>query len=381
MLGASADSAAQGPHLPKAVNAPGTWSDEEGPAGRLAALGIGMRTKTSGLTGKRQSLELFGVSATDGRAVWIDLPRVDMETRELVSWFALSPDGRWIGWARVETTDPNTVDETTVLLGWAVMNTTTRKVRNLAAPTRGPLQGTMADVGFSGDSRYFQASYEAADGPPTRGHRFVAWDVTSGTPTVLEKPGHYWLPNPGSAPSGIVWTRGREVYRQDPVSGQRVSYSLRGSVGTASWSPHDTSFAYIGQPSDSDGEHRVLHAGRSPEEARGHALPLDVEPDELLGWRDDRHVVVGHFRRYVHVVDIVTGEAVRVDLAGYGTTFNAPLLATDLWQSPLGTPVEPSGRSDPRRPFRWAGGALVALLAAYVLIRRLRTRRSDHARG
>jgi hypothetical protein len=356
------------------VNAPGAWSDDEGPTGRLAALGIAIRTKTTGVTGKRQSPELFGVSATDGRATWIDLPRVDMETRELTDWFALSPDGRWIGWARVETARPNTADETSVLLGWAVMNTQTRKVRNLAAPTRGQLEATMSDVGFSGDSHYFQASYETADGPPTRGHRFVAWDVTSGTSTVLEEPGHYWLPNPGSAPTGIVWARGREVYREDPVSGRRSSYVLSGSVVTASWSPRERSFAYISQPADLKGGHWVLHAGRSPEEARDRALPLKVEPGELLGWRDEQHVVVGHFRSNVHVVDILTGEAVRVDLAGYGKIFNEPLLAADLWQKPLGDTVEPSGKTDPRRPFRWAGGAVVVLLAAYVLLRRPRTR-------
>ncbi len=362
------------PHLPKAVNAPGTWSDEEGPTGRLAALGVAMRTRTAGLTGKRRSPELFGVSATDGRATWIDLPRVDMETRELTDWFALSADGRWLGWARVKTTDPNTIDETTVLLGWAVMDTQTRKVRNLAAPTGGQLKGALSDLVFSGDSSHLLASYDTAGGPRTKGHRFVAWDVTTGNSTVLEEPGHYWLPNSGSAPDGIVWARGNEVYRQDPVSGKRTSYALSGSVVTASWSPSDTSFAYISQPADLKGGPWVLHAGRSIEEARNHEVAIEVDPGELLGWRDDRHVVVGHFRSNVHVVDIVTGEAVKVDLAGDGEIFNSPLLATDLWQSPLGSAVAPSGTADPRRPFRWAGGAIVALLAGIVILRARRRR-------
>src|SRR4051812_7082062 len=67
IAGADTDSGAVlAPHLPKVVNAPGYWSDGHGPTGRLAALGFALRAKTSGLTGKRESAQLFGVSARDG---------------------------------------------------------------------------------------------------------------------------------------------------------------------------------------------------------------------------------------------------------------------------------------------------------------------------
>ncbi|KQV74954.1 hypothetical protein ASC61_08060 [Aeromicrobium sp. Root344] len=364
------------PHLPKTVNAPGTWSDDEASTGRLAAIGVAMRTRPSGLNGKRESPELFGVSATDGRSRWVELPGVGRDVLGLSTWMALSPDGRWLAWARVETTNADSIDETTELLGWAVMSTMNRKVRNLDAPAGGRIRGTLADLVFSGDSRHLLASYESADAPRTKGHEFVAWDVTDGTPTVLEKPGHYWLPNPGSAPDALVWARGRTVYRQDPVSGKRASYALSGNVVTASWSPNDTSFAYISQPADLGGGQWVLHAGRSVEEARHHRVPLDVDPEELLGWRDDRHVVVGHFRRNVQVVDVVTGTVVTIDMAGRGKIFNAPLLATDLWQRPLGSVAKPSGTSDPRGPLRWAGGAIAVLLGGFLLLRLRRAPRS-----
>jgi hypothetical protein len=51
-------------HLPTVVNTPGTWSDDEGPTGPLAALGLAIRTEPEGLTGERQQLQ---VSAGAGR--------------------------------------------------------------------------------------------------------------------------------------------------------------------------------------------------------------------------------------------------------------------------------------------------------------------------
>ena len=44
---------------------------------------------------------------------------VDMEDVGLAGWFALSPDGRWIGWARPEA--PNMPDESPNPVGWAGM--------------------------------------------------------------------------------------------------------------------------------------------------------------------------------------------------------------------------------------------------------------------
>lgn len=358
-------------HLPKVVNTPGTWSGREGPDGPLAALGLGLRTEPEGLTGVREHLQLFGVSAVDGRAAWIHLPAVDVDDEALVGWFALSPDGRWIGWSRHQK--GRSPGATGPLVGWSVMDTMTRKVRRLADTAHPVLRETAADLGFSGDSRYLLTSYETPAAPRTRGHRFVAWNVQDGTPTVLERPGHYWLPELGSAPSGVVWSRGRTVYRDDPASGERSSYSLPKAVITASWAPNDRAFAYIGRPVGRPSGPWRLYAGKSLAHARDHAPLRGVDSGQLLGWRDNRHVVVGHFRSTVEVVDVVTGQAVELDLAGQGDPLNEPLLAADLWRNPLVAPVAPEGTSDPRRPYRWGGGALAALAGALVLRRKRRS--------
>lgn len=363
-------------HLPRVVNAPGTWSNDEGPKGPLAAIALSTRTRPKGLTGKREQFQLFGVSAVDGRSAWIHVPEVDVEDRNLVGWYALSPNGRWIGWSRERA--PRGPGGNVQLLGWSVMDTATGKVRRLADPTHRRLRETVADIAFSADSRYLLTSYETPRAPRTRGHQFVAWDVHDGTPTVLEKPGHYWLPNLGSAPTGIVWARQGTVYRQDLTTGQRSSYAVPQSVVDASWAPDDTAFAYIGKPRHRNRAPWRLYAGRTLAEARHHALPLDFDPGQLLGWRDDRHVVVGHFRSTVRVIDVVTSNVDTIDMTGYGKVLNAPLLAADLWRYPLATPAEPAGTTDPRTPALWAGGALLAVLALIVGGRRLRRRR-EHA--
>lgn len=365
-------------HLPTAVNAPGAWSDDEGPDGPLAALGVAMRSQPQGLTGQRQRLSLFGVSAVDGRSTWIDLPGVGLEDRALLGWFALSPNGRWIGWSRLGQPQRN---DPTPLLGWAVMDTRTRQVRDLAPPAQ-QLREAGADVVFSGDSRYLTTSYDTRSAPPTRGHRFVAWDVRDGTRTVLEAPGHYWLPDPGSSSTGVVWSRLHTVFRANVSTGARSSYALPRSVVAASWAPDDTAFAYIGKPSGSRASWR-LYAGRTLAQAREHSLPLAASPGQLLGWRDSRHVVVGHFRRTVEVVDVVTGHVVEHDLAGSGEPLNPPLLAADLWRNPLVAAVRPSGTTDPRRPWWWGGGAALVLLSAGVVLRpasRMRKVRRDAGR-
>jgi hypothetical protein len=367
-----ADSPSEALHLPTVVNAPGTWSDDEGPDGPLAALGIAMRTRPEGLTGERQQLQLFGVSAVDGRSAWVDLPGVHEEDEALVGWFALSPDGRWIGWARHE--DDARSGMTGPLRGWAVMDTTTGKVRNLADPTSSRLRETASDLAFSGDSRYLLTSYEKSRAPRKSGHQFVAWDVQDGTATVLEEPGHYWLPNLGSAPTGVVWARGTTVFREDPGTGAASTYSLPRSVVTASWAPDDTAFAYIGWPARQFRGPWRLYAGRTPAEARDRALRLPNQPGQLLGWSDSRHVVVGYYRTTAQVVDVLTGAVVKIPMAGQGTNFNAPLLAADLWQNELAPPADPAGTRDPRRPWRWGGGALLLLLAGAFAVRRRRTR-------
>lgn len=357
--------------LPEVVNAPGAWSDDEGVPGPLAAVGLADRTRPVGLADRRESLEMFGVSAGDGTSAWIELPGTDVEDLDLADGFALSPDGRWLAWTR--RAPGSGLFDGLSLRGWAVMDTTTGRVRELTDPGAPRLRETASELAFSGDSGYLLTSHERPGAPQRRGHRFVAWDVRTGRPTTIEEPGHHWLPSLGSAPSGVVWSRERRVHRQDPATGVRTTSVLPRDVLTASWGPDDRAFAYVGR-----GERRhapwLLYAGPSVEEARLRPLPTDVRAGELLGWVDERHVVVGHWRTSVHVVDVVTGAVLERSLRGYGPQLNAPHLAADLWQQPLGPAPAPVATTDPRGPVRWGGGAALAAFGGVVLLRRRRAR-------
>ncbi|GGO69221.1 hypothetical protein [Nocardioides deserti] len=359
-------------HLPEQVRPPGTWSDAENPAGPLAAVGLFLRTEPEGLFGERTPLEVFGVSAVDGRAGWIDLPGVTVESQGLVGWFALSPNGRWIGWTRHD--EPRRPGAQAPQAGWSVLDTTTGEVRELADPrARRVVDAT--DLAFSGDSRYLLTSYETRSGGGDRRHRFVAVDVRTGERTVVEGPGEKWVPSFGTAPSDVVWSRGRKVHRLDPLTGERRTSAFPQSVVVASWGPDDRAFAYVGRRAGPDEPGRWrLYAGRSVAEARDRALPLGTQPGQILGWRDARHVVVGHWRTTVRVVDVVTGETETVDLDGGAAKYNAPLLAGDLWQNPLVPAVDQPGGSDPRRPYL-VGGAAVGAVAVVGLLWTRRRRR------
>lgn len=360
--GAAAESAndTAEPRLPTVVNAPGTWSDDVNRRGPVAAIGLALRTTPVGLSDERQTFTYFATSALDGRSSWLDLPGFDLERSGMVGGVAVSPDGRWLGWVRTAKGQ--------AIKGWSIRDTTTGKVRNLDVEEHPRVRSTMADLAFSGDSKYLLTSYElrgtSKDG--RRNHQFVAWSVDDGAAVTLEEPGFYWLPNLGHADRGVVWSRNKKVFRADPATGQRDEATLPRSVMMASWAPDDAAFAYIGRdkPKKKGGpadEH--LYVGRTPATAARVVDLQDTSPiGGMLAWRDPTHVVVGNYRRDAYVVDITDGSVETLDLGGSGEQINDPLLATDLWTKPLREPVAPTETNDPRRLGRWVGLVLFVFL-------------------
>lgn len=387
VLAAPSAEADEGPRLPEVVNAPGTWSDGVELEGPIAAVGIATRTTPVGLLDDRERLSYFMTSAVDGRSTWLELPGLSLDSWGFVGGVAVSPDGRWLGWVRVtegagppkRTAGIMAGSGTGTIAGWSVVDTTTGVVRELRVPGHRRVRPTLADLAFSGDSRYLLTSFETPDQPRrgTRGHQFVAWDVADGTPTVLEEPGMYWLPSLGSAEHGVVWSRKGEVFRADPATGERATTTLPHTVLMASWAPGDAAFAYIGRDDRASGRgsgDETLYVGPTPATAdRAIDLPDTSSIGEFLAWRDADHVVVGDYRSGVYVVDVRDGSFESLDLAGSGDQVNSPVLATGLWSEPLGEAAAPTGATDPRQPWRRAGlvaGLLVLAGAGAALWRR-----------
>lgn len=375
-LGGVTHGAAAGPtdgtaewHLPTAINAPGAWSTDEYRSGPIAALGLATRFIPEGLLDKREQLSTFATSAVDGSSAWLDLPGYSLEHAGLVGGVAVSPDGRWLGWVRASKGQ--------AIKGWSIQDTTTGDVRHLDVEGHSRVRPAMSELAFSGDSRYLLTSYETPDSPKRglRNHEFVAWNVTDGAPTILEDPGFYWLPNLGHAEDGVVWSRNLEVFRADPESGRSSVTTLPRTVLMASWAPDDAAFAYIGRDDHKKGQpegDERLYVGETAQSAQRVVDLPDTSPiGEALAWRDETHVVVGNYRHDMYVVDITDGSYDTLDLAGSGEQVNTPQFATALWAKPLRPPVAPTGTTDPRRPWLWAGSfILVALLGVGALLLR-----------
>lgn len=357
------------------MNAPGAWSDDVNSAGPVAAVGLAERVIPVGIRDTREELSHFATSALDGRSSWVDLPGFDLESSPLVAGVALSPDGRWLGWVR--TTKGERIK------GWSVKDTVTGTVRTLEVEGHDRVRPAMSELAFSGDSRHLLTGFEIPGQTKGEGasHRFVAWSVDDGTPTVLEDTADHSFPNLGHAAAGVVWSRGRELFRHDPQTGRRSKVTLPRDVLMASWAPGDAAFAYIGMDDRKKGApaQERLYVGTSPASARRVVdLPETSPLGEALSWRDSTHVVVGNYRRDMYVVDLADGSWETIDMAGSGEQVNTPLLATGLWAEPLRPPAAPSGTSDPRRPWRWAGLVLfVALLGGGALLLRRADRTAE----
>lgn len=337
------------PRLPTAVNAPGAWSDDVNRPGPVAAVGVAQRRIPVGLVGERAELTAFSTSALDGRSTWLRLPGLNPRASGGTDSLAVSPDGRWIGWLRTTSRE--------AVAGWSIRDMTTGAVRHLEVEGRARPRHPMSELAFSGDSRHLLTSVDAS--------RLVAWDVHDGEPVVVEESGQRSLPLLGHADRGVVWSRGNEVHRLDPRTGDRRTVTLPRDALRASWGPRDRGFAYIGTESTAsatEAPQEHLLVGASPAAARRVVDLPDTSPiGESLAWRDPTHVVVGNYRGAVYEVDVTDGSHVTIDLLGSGDQLNPPRLATGLFAASLRPPAAPTGASDPRWP--WRGMGVVLLLA------------------
>jgi len=350
-------------HLPITVHAPNEWSEgtaRSGPPGRLAVVSLADRAERSGLTGKVTSLSAFGVSAADGSAHFLDLKGLrsqDLGGQCLV----LSPDGTEVGYCRWSGKK---------LLGWAVYDTVSGRTTMLADPDNAEIVGSdFSDLVFSGDSRYLETNYSRAGSDDSKDHDFVVWDVETGRPTTVEKAGHYYFPEIGSGPSGIVWSRHRATYRTDPASGTTTRVDTAPyEVIQASYGPGGRSLAMITFGPTKKAEWRVY--------AGGHRVAGIENVMSIIGWRDTNHVVVVSTpsTNLASFVDVRTGK-VTGTVRLHANALMTPSYASDLWANALVPGKASPAAPDPRRDVVWAGVGVGAVVLGAVGLLVLRRRR------
>jgi len=351
-------------HIPRTVHAPSPWAKstaQTGAPGRLAAISLANRTTRRGLTGKHTALAAFGISAATGRSVFLGLKGTTASDLGN-GGMALSPDGTKVGYYRFSHGK---------IRGWAVYDTVTGRTRMLTDPDNPVIHGALgAELAFSGDSRYLETNYSRSGSDGDRAHDFVVWDVDTGKPTTIEKAGHYYFPELGSGPSGVVWSRGRSIHITDPAAGD---------TATPPKAPYEVIQAAYGP----DGRATLLITFGPTEKAPwrvyadGRRVAGAKNPDSVIGWADADHAVVRSMpSRVVRYVDVRNGK-VTDTVRLHGPAAMAPSYAADLWANSLVAGSASPRVDDPRPDLVWygvgaAGGLVVLAGAGLVVMRRRR---------
>jgi len=362
--------------IPRVVLPPDPWSEPTATPGPLTAVSVALRSEPVGLTETRDPLQLFGISAVDGVARFLDVPGLQININS--DTVAISPDGtrvamfRWVG------------EEGAAIRGWDVLDTTTGELTTLRVADQPEIVAGVFgyQIAFTGDGRYLLTSFSLDGSDKDRAKSFVAWDVATGERYVAEGPGRRWAPGVASGPNGVVWTRGRDVLTIDPVTGDRSEISVPQQLVDASFSPDGETLAYIGDAGDRP-------SSRAPwqfhvREADGVIRTVDVgiEPGQILGWQDATHVVVSqNGPRQARVVDVVSGDWERLVLQQEAGALMFPSrYATDLFARDTVGPAEQPDSGDPRpwmhQEVQWIGIGLLlgGVLQIWLVIRRRRAR-------
>lgn len=374
-------------HLPDRILQPDPWSEgtaEAGEIGPLAMISESKRTYTRGWFDEVDGFQIYGVSAVDGTARFLDLP-VDEEAGEGQPYTdystALSPDGRWVAY-EVRLEDVESDGAGSRLTGYRLYDTVTGETADLTDPERPQFWSSGDYIRFTADSRYLLTSY-VFDGPATseNGNALVAWEVETGERTVLKEPDPDALWHViGTAPRGLLLADGFEVRHVDPASGEVDRFSLPKAVVDPSIGPDGKAFAYVGDPMPGKtggitSNRWRLYAGPDRDHLRKIALPgRGKYVGAVLGWRDVRHVIVGDWHDDFAEVDVVTGEVRTFQIPG---AHGGPSTkANDLWANDLVPAVEPPDAGDPRTPWKVAIGIGVGLGVVGLVVLRRRRRRA-----
>jgi hypothetical protein len=353
--------------IPRVVRPPDPWSEPTRTPGPLAALSAEMHRTPDGLTGSRDRMTLFGVSAVDGVSRFLDLPGrlVNVDPGSV----AVSADGTQVAMTR---------DRGRTQVGWDVLDTVSGEVTELRLPGDAPVRsGWGYEIRFTADGGHLVTNFSLDGERGDTDDSLVAWDLATGEPVEVEGPGHYWIPGSARGPEGVAWTRRRDVHVADPETGEQRTERLPHQLVDASYAADGETLAYIGheQQRAREDDPWLLYLRRPGEPSV--QVDVGIEPGQILGWRSDDELVVSRYGpREARVVDLATGTWEPLDLSA--RVIMTAQYPTALWSRPLAEPVDQPEAGDPRpwmdRQVQWiaVGLLLGGLLQVWLVVRRRR---------
>lgn len=352
--------------LPAKIASPGerarTATVEDRPPGRLVAVVGGMRsTFFSSETG------LYGVSASTGEYVWLDLP--DLDASAPVS---LSPDGTRVGYW-LERGAGGGEGGSEIVDGYAVLDVGTAEVfRNEVESDFGLAVGDIAWSPGRAWFQFFELTEVTDDGYSAAGQPTHLVDLDSGTVALLQLEDSPDLMGSSSAGQGFVAATGRggQSWIPGPDKGDWVRLKDVPKVQEELVPNADgTMFAGIenARPRTCCQPGRVEVGVRNGTSFRWHTV-AGGRYSQVVGWRGPSEVLVRDSRARLHAVDVETGAARLVlSLVNPGLR-QQPAFATALLDAPVVPAVEIPEAVDLRW---WLGGAtLLGVLGAWLLIQR-----------
>lgn len=369
--------------LPDAFHDVSPWLPAtEEPIGPLSAVLGGYRGDWTG----GGTNGIVGVSSTTGEYAFLDLPGWDDGGASLGgSDVALSPDGRHLAWWSLGSPsgEPNTTTGGP-FTGFAVLDTSTGDVERVAIETEHGINPS--SIVWGADVLWLEWSQlQDVRGGYGVGSGVQTWRVGDTEPTAYD--GRQPLLFDTTATGGLLVesTGGRQVDLVSPEGSRRVQVDQR-LEGPAALNPAGDLLAVTLDPDRaamvSDEPRSVAVAeveadagtdtGTDGATLRTLTTPEDgLEAVEVVGWRDDEHLVVLARRDgvpgavYVSV-DASTGETEPL-VQGSPTSY-APgvVVAEDAWQGVLFDAPEPPSPMDPR--LQWGLVAGVLLLGGLALV-------------
>ena len=362
-------------------------TEDTGPIGPVPVVFPASREDWSG----DETSGLVGVSAT-GEYAFLDLPdtaayggftpgndlALSADGTKLAYWSTGQPMGAYGGNPEVEP-----------YAGLAVYDTVTGEVWSRPIPTEHGLSPTTMQ--WAGDTLWFEVwQYTAPDEEEGWGAtlaQVVSWDPESGTDELFERTDGTG-PLPAMLDRTTEWgdhlvryTRGRLHFvgadGEEIAAPVQVGPSPQGPLFV---SPQGSRVAAL-RDTDADGESSnkpepVVVGGLSGTDPPSPVVLDDIPGgedapvDELLGWRDESHVVAMSYQaidekdRGIVSVDVETGQVER--LMPFSQYVNPAILASDALRGEVFDAPPPPNPLAPR--FVWGLGLGVVLLAGLLLL-------------